>query len=413
MLKVSKADDEFFKFVECSELDPKLKLWELARLTSAALPYFSKYTTCGEDFIDGGFTYNNPSYLALKFLEKKGINLENIAMLSLGCNTDSESVSSGLKHLHASIMNLSSSFFSSLPNIKENMSNISYNTLLLVDAYLKKRFVRISPSEIKDIDIDAVDSKALFKLKKLAKLMLNCNTEKITRICKMLGYTIDYSEEVYGYFVLPRYFKYRECYKQLDSICTMPKFEKEDLDLPLLEFMFPQDVALSQSINYPKLGFWKNLFGCGARNTICSLCRAIAIGHLPSISINRDSVDLFHHAELNDWTPFHFAAANGEVGGLLILLKDTYFKDCKERYKSCLTIDYVDKLERTTLDKLVRQFESYQGTRYTGKEINENETPISVALRFDNKEFIQFYSLIKKRADDVYESIEEKKLDDI
>lgn len=42
---------------------PDMKIWEAARATSAAPAYFERLKYKGEEFIDGGMGWNNPTPL--------------------------------------------------------------------------------------------------------------------------------------------------------------------------------------------------------------------------------------------------------------------------------------------------------------------------------------------------------------
>jgi len=47
-----------------------IKVWEIARATSAAYPYFKPKLISGIRLIDGGYQFNNPCFLALKYIKK-------------------------------------------------------------------------------------------------------------------------------------------------------------------------------------------------------------------------------------------------------------------------------------------------------------------------------------------------------
>jgi hypothetical protein len=52
--------------------------------TSALSPLIKDFNINGTKFYDGGYYFNNPSLIAIKYLQSKGINIENIKMLSFG-----------------------------------------------------------------------------------------------------------------------------------------------------------------------------------------------------------------------------------------------------------------------------------------------------------------------------------------
>jgi len=232
--------------------------------------------------------------------------------------------------------------------------------------------------------------------------------KKINAFSNLLGYDVKYSNEHYDYFVVPRYLRYPECYKELDKIKDTTGFVKEDLIHPLSDFKFPDVKTISQTIHKPEIGFLTKMLGCTYSTVICPLCTAIATGHLPSIRLFKETVDPFNHVEYGGWTPIHFAAANGEVAGLLELFRGTYFNDPTKDFKDCYTISYVDNL--SNLDRLVSFFEICEGERYT-TDPGSKKTAYKLALDNGQDEMIEFYELLKKKADHVKETKEEKKLD--
>jgi len=147
-------------------------------MSSAAVPYYSKFSMSGKDFIDGGFCTNNPGYFALKYLEKNGIKMEDVNMLSISCNTDINTSSLNVSHLKESVFHAESGLLASLATMNNCMDNLAYSHILLCNEILRHRFVRLDPMDTKNISLDNVDSRSVFLLKKNAKLMANFNEKK-------------------------------------------------------------------------------------------------------------------------------------------------------------------------------------------------------------------------------------------
>jgi len=156
---------DFFQFDDV-EIDYDLKMWEIGRITSAAFPFFETYKNIpGFEFMDGGFTYNNPSYLTIKYLEEIAkVDLKNVFMLSLGCNQDFPSFSLKIDFLKKSVFHVRSEILSNLVGLNDNMNNSTYHAIVLSDAYLKKRHIRLAPIRMKDISLDGVDNETICEL---------------------------------------------------------------------------------------------------------------------------------------------------------------------------------------------------------------------------------------------------------
>jgi len=293
--------------------------------------------------------------------------------------------------------------------MENSMNNNAYNQVLLCMEVLQKRFVRIAPLDTTGIEIDDVESKNIFTMHQNVKLMLNANAAKLNKVVELLGYNAKYSEEFFLSLVNPRYLKYPECYTGLDGRMSKPGFVKDDLPIELSQFTFPVDVAKSQNIVKPVVGMVKKMFGCQYTVIhVCPLCNAIATGHLPSVRLFRDTIDPFNHVEFNGWTVFHFAAANGEIGGLLELFSGRYFNDPAASFKDSYVISYINNINKQDLVNLVAQFETYEGMRY---EIDpgSKDTPYKIAMDNNQLEIVHLYNQLKAKIVNFKDDKEEKK----
>jgi len=66
-----------------------------------------------------------------------------------------------------------------------------------------------------------------------------------------------------------------------------------------------------------------NLSCIETKKRFCVTSLAIAVGHLSILEKFKDEInDPFTFLEFSRWSPFHFAAANGELSGIMILIEE-------------------------------------------------------------------------------------------
>ena len=125
---------------------------------------------------------------------------------------------------------------------------------------------------------------------------------------------------------------------------------------------------------------------------------ALTIGHLGIFKkFMKDIEDPFKHTEFGKWSPFHIAAANGELAGILMLIEEEYLVPgtlC--RYSNCFAIDFKEELSKSQIDRLIGMFLSHLGKRYDEVTAMKEETPFYLANKYNNQEIISFYNLLKK-----------------
>jgi len=397
---------DFFQFIK-TDLNHDLQMWEIGRITSAAYPCFAVYKNIeGFEFLDGGYTYNNPSYLAIKYIEEMlNIDLKKVFMLSLGCNSDISNQNIKIDFLKKNVLNLGSEFLSNLDGMFDNMNNSAYSSLLLADSYLGKRHVRISPIRMKDISLDSVDNSTMLDIQYTARKMIKDFEEFTIPICKELGITDSQQFILMAkkskYFIYPRYYKYREYYQRLDCLASSditPKNIEE-----IYEFNFPPDVRHNEKI----IKFSKNQggiiswMGCGCNgneNNFSLASLALIIGHLDILKKFAHQIsDPFNFIEFGKWTPFHYAAANGELAGIMLLLENDYLVPgtiCL--YSNCLVIEFRKDISNEKLEKLRDAFVTFKGKKYDRKNALKNETPLYFAQKYERNDIINFFDDLEK-----------------
>jgi len=396
---------DFFKFQKTPLNDCyDLQMWEIGRITSAAHPFFSSYNNIpGYEFLDGGYTYNNPSFITIKFLQEiANINLNDVFMLSLGCSKDTSNQTLNVEFLDKHIFNLGSEFISNLDGLYDNMNNSAYSSLMLADSYLKKKHIRIAPLKMKDISLDNVDNQTMIDLQYISRKIIRDFEYLIKEICKQLGdfdtKQILLMSRVSKYFFIPRFFRYKEFYKDLDSLfkrdIRQAIFEK------LMVFDFPPEVSANEKIvRFPRSQIisW---FSCECSDesqnySIVSL--ALIVGHLDIIKKYKNEIgDPFKYTETKKWTPFHYCAANGELIGLMILLEDEYLvPGSLFAYPSCCNINFKDDLPMEKYVKLRDAFISFRGKKYNKKTALSNKTPLYYAHMYERHDIIYFFNILE------------------
>jgi hypothetical protein len=99
-------------------------------------------------------------------------------------------------------------------------------------------------------------------------------------------------------------------------------------------------VKLNQPIVKLNEGGFFSSFKCDRKEKMNIISLALCVGYLPAIHKYKKEIDVFNHKEGDHWTIFHYAAANEEVAGLLILLEDEFLKTLCEDYRIILSREY-------------------------------------------------------------------------
>jgi len=401
-INFNRSEQDFFQFTNNEKLPDDFKIWHIARITSAAYPFFSKFKAGNLEFLDGGFTNNNPSFLAIKYLEEVcKLDTKNLFMLSLGCSEDRPRQAVNVSFLNNSILRLGSKFLSNLDGLEDNLSNSAYNALLLADAYLKENHFRVAPFDMKSVSLDAVDNESIFFLLKYARHMIYQLKQLSPYACQQLGLK-DYKSlstltQNTRFHVYPRYHRYRDNYLQLDEIA-----KKEVNDHVLWEYLnnfkFSKDVC--EIVEIVKLPMpagkkFKSIFDCSSRIAECSIITlAIAVGYIPLIKKFKAHIgDIFTFTEWDTWTLFHTASANNELAAIYLLIEDDYLEpgSINKYSEICYCFEIKKDLPSEKLKKLVDVFLTHKGKKYTELEAEKNETPLGLATKHKALNVVKFY----------------------
>lgn len=418
----SVKEQDFFKFVHRDIIPKDFLLRDIAKITSAAYPYFSIFEGIPKfKFMDGGFSYNNPGYLTLKYLEEvRNFKLEDIFMLSLGTANDVPQIKLSVDFLNESLFKMRPVFTSNLSIFSNMQDTVNYSALLLCDAMLRERHVRVSPFSSEEINLDQVDRQTLIKIKRTARKMISKSRKFNSFMNTQMG--IQESDEVEAYlkkskyYYFPRYLTYKQYYKSIED--EIQSFIKEN-DVKQVEkdkenkfnynnelnhvysilesFHFPDDVKLNQPIVKLNEGGFFSSFKCDRKEKMNIISLALCVGYLPAIHKYKKEIDVFNHKEGDHWTIFHYAAANEEVAGLLILLEDEFLKENSLlKFSNCYTFELKPKLELEKLKKLIDAFLTHEGIVYSEMEAYNHNTPLNLAKEHESDEVICLFRKLKK-----------------
>ena len=400
--------DDYFKYFDMKEneagvnFQPNPYIWEIARITSAAYPILGKYVLKNKTFMDGGFTYNNPSFLALKYLqEERKIDLKDVFMVSLACSPDIHSSKSDLKFLNSNICQMGSIFFDGLKDFENDSNNMAYKSLLLADTMIKQySHLRFAPDSNRGISLDSIDEESTYIMKVISTEMIINFEQKFKKL--MNYYNINSCLDVHDikFYYIPRYHFFRVAYKQLDYFYENGEKDENVILQAFKSFDFLEEHKLYEQVVRPYIPtFFSKIFGAVEKN-ICSFCHALITGHIGFIKkLKIKNWDT--HFELEWYTPFHLSAVNGDIVGLMCLLEEEYFE--RDLFNKFEKYGYIAKFKEgiayQSLQKLQDKFNTFNGKVY--RENANSNTPINLAKKYQNYEFIRFYEYLSIMKEEV------------
>jgi len=199
------------------------------------------------------------------------------------------------------------------------------------------------------------------------------------------------------YFHIPRYNRYPECYKSLDKLLEENASKVEILS-ELENFDFSKDFKVSMDIVKfkPNDGGFFSFINCGVSNNFSIATLALAVGHLGILNKFKEDIgDPFTFVEFSRWSPFHWAAANGELAGIYILIEKDYLEPgTMNEFSNCYSLQLKQDLPIEKLTKLRDIFYSYKGKTYDKESALKNNTPYYYATKHKCQEILNFITKI-------------------
>jgi hypothetical protein len=344
-------------------------LKDVARCTSAAAPLFPPKTLYIEGksytFYDGGYRFNCPDHIALKWATTvRQIPNNNILLLSL---SNSSAAPVPIPSIHNVV--------SCIRNTARVYEMVTYNNPgENCRTLLGKNYIRISPKIDTSIALDVTDLSNLQLLWQAAwdKIKEMDKDGSFNQLCQQLlsrsslpsrlvegGSLVD---EVSYYPT--RYMREPEKYSDLDSLFRDNyTFEERDKKLPPLLKKFLKNCQKRPDEDRLQCPIFKKYFGPR------SLSLAAGIGHIPSLlhyllkmessigrlltlnQVQKTDFQLSNGICKWGWNSFHYAAANGEIIAALVLLY------CKQLYSNNL----MEVLEESVLVKMIKLLDNKTG----------------------------------------------------
>lgn len=174
----------------------------------------------------------------------------------------------------------------------------------------------------KFIPLDSTSSEEIQQLKEISYKwikLLNQNNQMNFLIEKIIQRT---EKEKDSIAVAPRYYSYQQYYQPIEQNFNSDLWKKY-----LIEFQFPRDEAQiiepSNIIDNFMQIFKKR------QDDQYLLAKAAAIGHIPSIKkilsnyvTRQQKIQIIQGKIVNNWTPLHYAAANGEISAFIYLVSE-------------------------------------------------------------------------------------------
>lgn len=398
-------EQDFFIYQKEDILPDDFKIADIARITSAAFPYFNVYDKIKDHtFVDGGFTFNNPSFLALKYLQEiRKIDPKNISMISLGCSKDIYNVSVDIDTLNDSLFKLRPPILTKAKDIGELMDNLSYNTLMLADSLLGHHHIRVAPFEQKEvITLDEVDKISINKLKFCAMKMVTQSRRFSQSLQDIIGF--DASDEFIKlnnkmrFYYYPRFIIYNRFYEELKQNFEKLKENEEEVKKLLKGYAYPEILEIAQpvvKVTQEKSLFDHILFRKAPERSL--LCMALELGFLPAIEQFRHKVHVFEYEEYESFNLFHIAAANDEISGLLLLLEEEYLvPGSLKKFDNCFNFELKADLAPEKLLKLINKFITFKGVQYDYEEALDKQTPLGYAHKNDSRDTVLFFNKLVK-----------------
>ena len=283
--------------------------------------------------------------MVYKYIINRGIRSDEIYMLSLGCSNDEYNLN--LNGFPLNILGLPR-FTALARNGINNFNNMNnQNTNRIMQRILQSRYIRISPSGRQNIQLDGITRREIWILQSTARNMI-CDIENEKKIKDILEILKQFYIEtlrrrgrnyqniqVHNLSrLITRFDKYPDCYTEITNItnriencttcitpgdrnnCAKCRPELKNLNNRILSNFKQTD----EKIVGP---FYITLF----RDT-CLMCKSLSIGYLPLVALlisNDYFSENYIHKCVNNWTPFHFIAANNEIASFIYLLKNRLF----------------------------------------------------------------------------------------
>ena len=320
--------------------------------------------------------------------------------------SDVTTVKVDVNFLNDSVFKLKSNLLSHLDPLAKSSNNVSYLNMLLSDAILKHRHIRLTPIELEEIDLDEVDKISLNKINYASRKMIlwfRKISKKIVNYLNInennLAYQLFTKRNLYYYF--PRRFIYDECFVGLND--KLKNLGNSDEDKKIKEkllnnFVFPKQSAISPIVKDMNTF---NLISCCEPSLplpIISLC----ISHLETIHLTKNEIDPFANFK-KGYNCFHYAAANEEICGLLILLEDEYLEqNTMKLFENCYTFVIKNDISKEKMIKLRDIFLTFRGNLYSEDEaLKYWKTPLGMAKHYRSRDILNFYykviSILKER----------------
>jgi patatin-like phospholipase/acyl hydrolase len=399
-------------------------LWEIMRATSAAYPFFSDININGTKFVDGGFIFNNPSYLTYLFLLTKNITPERIKMLSLGLEEESElsnnfNLFSAVNNAYLNLIAEQSHNFFIYINKEElisNMKAISKYCQNETQNLMGERLKRLTPSYAQNIDLDSVDYESI-------RIMLDASESVILNLDLQINNNSGLLNSIILYFfnlapnqyipgtsirrIRTRYNIFPQSYENLDSLflnyeqaqTNESKTQiRTQIEKALKSFNFPENIsAKEKDIILPSYIF-----------SSPSLTYALTIGHYKSIKLFSER-DVTQYIDWYQWNPYHIAIANDEIVSLHYLFCHHFMIENRQHFEHHCLLDFV--INEEAMAEEIQEQINHAKIHLERKRTNHWWDLFNFISR-SAKEFIEHYnsSNVKKYLDELNKRLIESEL---
>lgn len=385
------------------------KLADIGRATSAAKPFFKEKTINDRHFLDGGFLCNNPAKLGYFFAVQNGMNPQKIFVYSIACTSDEQ------RPFYIVTNVFMRQFFADVATDLINLNNLEVNDTM--QRILNERYVRFSPQPFEEIDLDGISKKEIHELYSAGMNLIQlCDrNNQLYETCwklvrnynNRMGANAGYqNRENYNRYI-SRYLKYPNSYTVVNEItaliencncrehtCDRCKGNKKDLNNKLYSFKFLDEQ--NRRINTEKM---ETPFYWGLIRDTCVFCKAISVGHLRASNTLKPA-NFESHLCINNWTPFHFAAANNEINSMIFLLSEMVYNiNFQNDFGNVLEYWIQDQVNNQEIDdkiaRVLRIFNNFKTSYLSifpwGSSVKE------IAKNKGNEEMIDFFDkLIEK-----------------
>ena len=386
----------------------EIELYKIGRATSAASPYFKYIKIKETDFIDGGYTNNNPSKLVYQYVVNKNkIKPENIYLLSLGCSKDTSeySIKGFLRKLNFGLLIPWKEYINLAGSSVDNDINTNNTNVNEFMGIIKANYFRFSPAggDEKSIKLDGISNREIWILQESARKMIKDLEKQINKFCKSREFDkVSERYEFIGHFE-PRYDLYPNYYANLNVIVDEikklstgkqrdAKIEELKAEIKTFKFedykLYKEKTKLNEKIHTPFT----------SKNDFCYLCKSLAIGYLPAIEI-LNSKDYFNENYLKEriihicdenWTQYHVVAANCEFASFLYLLKDRLYKlDFSDSHDRIISYEEKDKIKHCIESK-----KKFLEEMLEKRETSDKKTAIKLSEIDYNDKFSIFFKTI-------------------